>query len=570
MNTRRHTAPGLSSPIALASICLAACVAVEVLGAPPAAASDIAFAGTPVVCEPDTALSAAFAPDGEALYVHLGVQAVNLWPSLVALWPEALGGVVVLATLALAWVVFRRHRNRQIKGMPHCRRCNYELTPQVRPRDESDSTGSLFPFTWSPGVMCPECGTGLDQARPVLGRGLARRVAPTFAVWLCIVLGYGSMFALGVPRRGWVSEWLDLSSTWLVSHADSWAIRWLSPRVDSCDRVIEVDPATGAQRRIVATRWGYSVFELTLTPDGSTLFLSGGRDSLLAIDVQSGRALNRVRLPGQAGVEHRRPAVIGFSPDGTDAYVQWWNIAENKSGVSRWIWRTGTSAATLVEEAGYVDGQAGRASNWPRGFVLRDHRGTTDSSPSPRFVSVPNFMESFPTKSFVMRVHEGGSLARDMSVLPLPDHLSDPAVTLDGSTAILPSEYGSHVSGFDLDTGSMIGSIAAPDPATAGQCVLSRGNRYLVTDGIKGTCVRDTELKKWILSLHPPSGLYAPSSTVSADGRWVAAVCQGHTTTPTGQRGYVHRVVVWDLGDRRLVEGPEPGPADAASTNPAK
>ena len=143
-------------------------------------------------------MSIAFASDKPVLYVHSHVPMVNIWPNLVALWPELLGGVLAIATVLMVIVVLRMRSRPRTAGKPYCRRCNYDLSPQVRVRsvDGRDS------FEWDNAARCPECGTPLAGAKPITGCRFRRRAAPVVVGWLCLALAYCGLHVMRLPRGG--------------------------------------------------------------------------------------------------------------------------------------------------------------------------------------------------------------------------------------------------------------------------------------------------------------------------------------------------------------------------------
>jgi hypothetical protein len=240
------------------------------------------------------------------------------------------------------------------------------------------------------------------------------------------------------------------------------------------------------------------------------------------------------------------PTVIGFTPDGSGAYLQWCDRDRNVSGVALWPWRNGGEIASLAQAAGFTRDTGGQASNWPRIFSFRDHNGAAGAA---RFLSIPNFMEAYPTHKFVVMLHDGSTATRSIDVQPMPNAHQKPVVSADGTTLFLEGYDRANVLGVDLDSGETIGTVMLPVlGGGTGGLARSKGGRYLVIGDGRGLLVRDTEAKMWCVRLTLPASLYGPRPSVSPDGRWIAAVCQG------SNKSFFRRVVVWDLGDHRLVE----------------
>jgi len=513
---------------------------------PPAAyMPTIAPTHVPVFSGSDSVSSIAFAPDKPSLYVLSRILTANPWPNLVALWPEILGGIVALATLVFLLVLRGLKRRPRIVGKPYCRRCNYDLTAHTTP-NPSEYTKS---FTWPPAARCPECGTTLDRAKPVRGRRFAHRLAPALAIWLCLILPYAALFAFRTPRNNAAASWFDLSSTWAATNANSFALQRLGLKPLRTDHIVEVDLATGKVIRTVSLRGSTTYFTLAISPDGRTLFLqSRDKNTLDAISVATGRITSSTKLPGTPMVDVQNPTVLGFTPDGAAAYLQWWNDAGNKSGVARWNWRTGELNPSLTEVSGF----ARNPGNWPRLFGLRDHNGV---GAAPRFYSIVNFMETMSTKKFNITLHDGAGAPRSIDVQPLPNPMQHPAMSADGGTLYLSGESMKSMVGIDLNSGMRAGELE--NTANADHFANSASGRYVILSGIREIQVRDTAEKKWHLRATLSPALYASRASVSPDGRWLAAVCQGGDLGSPGKpSSIVHPVVIWDLGPHRLIEPP--------------
>ena len=538
---RPHTTKSPFALLPAACLTLTAITCAMAQTTPPAdGMPTVAPTHVPVFNGSDAVASIAFAPDKPSLYVLSHVLSANPWPSLVARWPEILGGIVALATVAFLLALLRLKRRPRIAGKPYCRRCNYDLTHQVIAATNPPTTSC----TWPTAARCPECGTPLDRANPIRGRRFSLRLAPPLAIWLCFVLPYAALFALRTPRNCAAMSWLDLSSTWAAANADSFALKWLGLKPSDTDQVVEVDLVTGKVIRTVGRRESKTHFTLAISTDGRTLFLQGrDTNALDAVGVATGRITHSTILPGTPIVDVRGPAVLGFTPDGSAAYVQWWNETANKSGVARWNWRTGKLDPSLAEVAGF----ARNPGNYPRLFGLRDHNAINGA---PRFYSIPNFMQTFPTKKFNIMLHDDSPTPQSIDVQPIPNPVQHPAVSADGNTLYLAGEYTTSMLGIDLNSGARIGPLQST--ANASHFVTTANGRYVVLSGMREVHVRDTAQKKWHLRATLPPVLYASRASASPDGRWLAAVCQGGGNPSP----FFNRVVIWDLADHRLIEPP--------------
>lgn len=481
----------------------------------------------PVFAGSDSVQSIAMAPDKPVLYVHVVVPTVNLWPSVVRLWPELLGGSVAVLALFLSVVLTRIRRRRRQRGCWYCRRCNYELAP---PRP-------------APAARCTECGVDLARVQPVRGRAFLRRAALPLGLWFVAAVGYAGMFVCGLPRNGRADTWLDWSSVWVARYADTPLMTWLKPTKGEGERVLQLDLAEGRVDRIVATRPRCTANPVGLSPRGDVLFICRDPQVIEAVSVRTGRVLNSASLPDYVYTGDS-PLILGFSVDGSTAYIQWGadDPGERHCGVVAWDWRHGNPSHPLPEVVPF-DQRFWRSA---RRFVLRDHRG---SGGGPRFVSLPLYHRD---ASYNILLHDGKEEPRRVEVAFGPEFRASTAISPDGSTMYITGSSSSHLLRFDLDTPGTAPRSYQHEPAGGDMIARSRDGRYLVVESGKGLSVLDTLKEKWRIKLVLPPKLYAPRVVLSPDGRWAAAVCQGGRP-----HSFIHRVVVWDLGEHRLVEDSE-------------
>lgn len=479
---------------------------------------------------PDGIRSAAFAPDRNSIYVHYTTPVFDTWGFLVAHWPEILGGALAVVSLVALLIAWRIARRRRTPGAPYCRKCNYDLTPQIA-RDDSGRFAKP-----SADTRCPECGVLLARARPVRGRRLAFRLMPVAAIWLVCAGAYASLWIARVPRDGRAARWFDLSSASLAELVSKRQWTALKKYVDEGDRVIEVDLAAGKIVRTVATRRSRTWTELAVTPDGSGVIIAGDEHGVLQlVSTRSGRRIAQVRLPERdCPLHHPRRAVIGFSPDGATAFVQWAGRETATCGVSAWNLHTGelvTVATTPSHRGAYIEA---------RDFMLR-------SASPPRLASIPGFGESFQTKSFIMRRHEAEPSAdrpAEFKVAPLPNPSQSRVITSDGSKAYLVAQYGRSLLRVDLNDGQTDGQLSAGPYPFDGALCLGRDDRYLVAGLHRHLAVRDTVERRWLAQLAFPHGLYGPATCISPDNRWIAAVLQAGTSG-----AFRHELVIWNLAE---------------------
>lgn len=232
----------------------------------------------------------AFGPSGDVGFAQTSVRVIDVWPVVVARWPEIGGAVLVVLTLGAGLVSRRRLRFTTGVGKPLCRRCGYEV-------DQAQG-------------LCPECGIDLRTRRPRIGRSRARRLAPVVVPVLALWVVYFVTLAIGVPRHGTVSTW----TSWPSELASRWAQRHKLdiPSSIGCATYRLTWRESASSRRLHETR-AFTGSWLACSPDGQ--FLLG--DSGCIFDVATGERwyIPSAVLPGQA-------VPIGFADDPSAAIYQ--------------------------------------------------------------------------------------------------------------------------------------------------------------------------------------------------------------------------------------------------------
>jgi hypothetical protein len=497
------------------------------------------------------------------LYVHSMAPTVNLWPNVVRLWPELLGGVVGMVTLVavfVAWRVWRRARRLE-RGKWYCRRCSYEIAGWPA-RAAGDRNGRAAEVAAA--GRCPECGVELAKRRPVRGRAWVRRpvVLAVAAVWLVAAGGYGWMLVAELPRGGRAGRWMDWSSMWLVKYKDERLVRWLEPRVVQGQVVVAIELEMGGGKemrpRVVTTRSRSSLMPIAASPDGAAIFLGRQDGTIRVVDARSGRLVREMSFPGVSFGGQRRPTIIGASPDGSVVYVHWHDPRQSKagprrSGVLGWEWRRGKTRELLVEHAASAPDESdvirsdGRTE--PPSYWLRDHGGRGGS---PRFVS--RVMPGWGRSPSVLSLHEEGRGSRRLEVDDL-EVTRGMAMSPDGgSVYFVQSVLGrseDRLHRVDLETGETISKVSFDGPLGEVRFAWSARGRWLVLVSEKGLVAYDTLKGEWGVRLSLPVGLWPrredAMAAISSDGAWVTVACMNRATSQ-------NVVALWDLGEHRLAE----------------
>ena len=506
----------------------------------------------------DGVQSIAFSPDGRYVYVHRFVRVINVWAVILQYWPKVMGGLLVLLTILLLFRVKRIWARPQASGTQYCRKCNYNLSSHSSVVGE----GATQRVVVMKDARCPECGVELRLRTPCRGRSGIRRVAMVGCMWLTTAMALGGLYLFEVLRDVSGVDGPFWPSTDLVRVADRLAPSRLGDLIDRANQVFEVDVISGEILRTVVIAQEYSFTPITMAPDGRTLFIQGpGPNDVSRYAISDGRMLSSVTYPGKTSISPSSggdSAAIGFSPNGGTAYVQWFDKDRVVNGVSAWNLAGGT-LETIVETAAYRDPK--NSSVWTRHFL------TCPGPGPPQFLSVPNFMEAFSTKTYRIRRHIPGQ-ADYVEYEPEPRLAShgQAAITPDGQLFINNSEDVENLVLIDLLTGETDAVIPAPSDEFLNftRNVISPDGAILASSSVKGVSLLNLKERRWIGTLEAPDGLIAGECYFSPDNRWLGVVFQktikgGTTKDPvTGiiyqtSDQFTHELVLWDMNSVRAM-----------------
>jgi hypothetical protein len=490
--------------------------------------------------------SAALSPDGSLLYVLVHGAFVDVGAVVAQYWPEWGAAGAGLLALPLLIVFIRRLRREQRDGEPYCRRCNYNLS--ARTPDQS---------------RCPECGVELAKRTPVRGRRAWKRAAPWLAALLVVLGAYGALWAFRVPRgAAWLNPgWASASALKLV---DRKGLEWLKQYRKQGDVVIEVDASTGERRRTVCGRASSTYFHLVMTPDGSGFYLiraDGNGVDLISTRTGAARATFQpappMRLSPAKGAPSRGDfcsevggnAIIGHTADGS-AILSYWS--DSSAVASATVWNPATGEVTHVASTpAYIDNRSGRSYCTGRQFV---RVGRVEPV---QVISVPLFMEAFPTKSFEVRWFDwAGNQTRTVDLKTTVSPHGLPAVMPDGQLAIFAEQYGKSLISLDLNTGEEAGRVDLDNIGLLSPVLAPDGIRLLVGGmrGMRAIQVRDVQRREWTSSLASPTGFYGPRAITSPTAGRAAAVFQGPQKGPAK---WTFCAAIWDIPTARA-EGAKP------------
>lgn len=493
--------------------------------------------------------SAALSPDGKTVY--FGVVGDAMRPDLLldaaAPYLAVLFGVLGLLILVLG--VRRVATRPQHSSKSYCRKCNYDLTPSSAP----SSTPSV----------CPECGTSLATRPPKRGRRKARRLLPPVALAaLCIVFTAALLIA---PL--WSGPTLRALGLGLVD-PPPFVRRVLSPAVQKqsvgmSERLLSA-PALGGTPTPLRTI--IRMFApLAIAPDGTSFFAGDIARGLFQYDARTGRRIQRAPMSDRVMVEVNTHSIIGFTPDGRGAYVQW-STRDMKPGVAMRI--SGTCGVSLWNLDTNTIQDVFSTVPWsepPNNFPQPGPFWMQSSHPDWRFIQTPSFSQAYATKLWPVRAFtlEG---KQDLASHPNIDPSGAPAFSREAGLVFTTANYGEKLVAISAKDGSIVGEITPQSRIgrfgdSLAFCEL---RQWLAVPDIRNTIfIRDIRAKKWIAALAFPTDCYAPRINFSDDGTTLAAVFQRNVPlnapgTKVGGINATHDLIVWDLRQFTLQALPTP------------
>lgn len=493
---------------------------------------------------------AVFSPDGETVHALVTSPAVNVWTLLVYFWPEVLGAVALLTAVVCVPMLWRILARRRIVGEPHCRKCNYCLR--------------------GVGERCPECGA--STARPVIGRATWRRTLPFALPLAVVVLGYGALWAIQLPRSGPASSWLH----WWSEDLAPWAAKYkvsLKQWETEWRRWIAFGVKSGVRRPSqIKTRVNH-VYDVT--PDGRFAIVSTGwtkRDArVLAIDIGTGEVIGAVapvELSPQPTSDPNSYWVhdcLGFAADNRTAYLE--VIALKDYQASLGAWNVSSSEIRVIGDLG-------------RDAV---RRVTQSGLPMPKLWLVPSSASlryltderKHAAREHNLRLHET-STGVVIRTFELPELVYGIAMTKTGRFAYFDRsaqrDLGIQLSGvaqaargqfwrLDLQTEEVTSvlplrdpyeysSVDLCEPSSIGRLLIARATRmkgsWIQFSVTAAFLVGDLATEQWIGYFACPEALEegAQRTRLSADARRMAVWCEYSRTKSQPEKRHL---VIYDL-----------------------
>lgn len=285
-----------------------------------------------------------FSADGESLYAATFAEMLDLrvivgeetgWVAL---------ALIVPLLLVVAVCIWRVRVRPQRRGGVYCKRCNFEVGPSLQAGIE----------------RCGECGTGFAKKPPVTGRSRWVRWAPAgvFSVLvLAVTIGVYSPWTKQAVSE-WAAKQVGASGWWfevLRGAGVPMKVKW----VCGGSRLIEVDAATGEQKRAILIRRG-RIAEMRLMPDGKTLLVNDW-SRLEAVSVEDGRRVAVFHPFDDAVIRVWFTRRAEFCDGGASVLLNWWRNSEEGVYLTAWNPVTGdqrevVSARTIMKMRSRVSG----------------------------------------------------------------------------------------------------------------------------------------------------------------------------------------------------------------------
>lgn len=455
-----------------------------------------------------------FSPDGNTAYCLVAAQRIDLWALGRQWWPELLGGALTLLVLAYLLVLLRVLRRPQIRGTPHCRKCNYDVTVQapasVLPRSER-----RYP---APGTLCPECGTDLSRKRPRRGRTSARRLlVPSILLAICAA-GYIALHAARVPRTGPLNNAPEMWSSWVDDFAEQRQLAAILKHKTHVAQIIRVDTRSGTILGTLRTLRGYPAGDMRVSPDGRFIAVVGNKTTLLWIRTSNGRTVART-----SSGDIQRVVELLDSAESLWVYYSAVDQSAAESYLLRWRPSDGVKETVIAETASQatvaVNGTKAYVDN--RYAVLRRLDGIAT-------MSAPSFEEAFRRQRYELTVRgpieNGSQVERTIRITEARTSSSPLVMTPDGNTLFLTASIDGII-GFDVRSGQRLGTLKPAPSQIPGYtlAISADGERLFVPVFRHSILIRDITRKRWVAQLNYPEEYYQTRLEASTDGRWLAA-----------------------------------------------
>jgi hypothetical protein len=493
-----------------------------------------------------------FSPDGRTAYVAVDGYGVDLWAAGLHRWPAIGGGLVGLVTLVYI-LIFTRIRSRpQVKGDPHCRRCNYHLIAHA-PLAVAPKSRRVAP---APGTRCPECGADLTRKRPRKGRGMVARLWPATALLLACAAGYAWLWIAGIPSAANSSDAPRLWWRWLDRYAESHQLTALLQHSMPVTRVMTVDTQSGAITGCLRTMRGNGCHGIIVSSDGKHLAIAEGTDQVVWVSTRTGWAQGSTTggFFMSSGIPGAEPLVIGLDGPPTDPWIYYCAAVPQgcRSRLYKWRPRTGEQVIVIDEPAFAMASGASTSRPWVRRYALAG-RGE-----ELRSVSAPDFEMAYTQNKYVMTLRAPGRTDGSAGDVEREIQASSDActsmvhVTPDGRRAFVSCGPSQGVCGYDLATGQSLGQLrpAHPEVVSHEAMAISADGRLMYVPVFeRSILVRDMQEQKWIARLTYPDEFIAPNLALSHDGRWLAATPFKSTGAGATGAQYVHELFLFDLSE---------------------
>lgn len=521
---------------------------------------------------PEGVQGIAMNPVAPTVYVHVHQQLVDPLAAVIAYWPWVL---TPLAVLLLAFILWRTRRilsRPQRKGVPHCRKCNYDLSGRVEAtttvplslaalsEGEGRGEGSIppgLPTSSTPltpsSSRCPECGRPLTPRSIRQGRSTHRRLVPLATPTALLFASVGAIVAVAF---GWRPKLPAHPSPTLQRFADSLGLTPPAALTVKASVLLEVDLATGKRLgTVLAHAPPFEDFELS--PSGDTIVvLAAPQGPFVQYSTRSGLERRRLDVPHVPRTSDRRDTICGFAQDNSAVYLR---VSDSQSGptarIARWSLVDG-SVSTAAEVP--IDAKNDLLASLKTRVRYIAHRAFVIPGAKSRIVampSIPNYPDGMP---FPITINDGpGQPVASASLAIWPSYGACPHP--DGSRLYLAGQHGLVI--VDTTTLGVIARIAPPEARSrmsgfdvgvdaAGSLVMVDS---LFPDRDSGGTLElwDTRASTWRTPLRIPKDWQASNAQFSSDAQFVAAIGLNVPRAPAPRE-----LIIWNIAALRA--GPTP------------
>ena len=285
--------------------------------------------------------------------------------------------------------------------------------------------------------------------------------------------------------------------------------------------------------------------EMTMAPDGGSVFLYDDVDGFVRLDARTAEAIAVAPMKGRWPANVFVPFVIAFTSDGSGAYVQWVEPHHRatvgpysrKCGVSLWSLEKNTVTDLVVVECWY---DRGVHVGFPSEFAV------AQTGVEWQVLEWPETMQSYKTGSWILRSHSTRGSVELGNVVGV-DNAAHPELSVGMRKLCVMGDAGKIVE-IPIDHVRDARRVRSPSSGVLSRSLaICESRQWLWTDAMNDRFyIRDLRRGQWLAACEIPRGSYLLSPSFSKDGSRVLAIRQENPTTIEPNQK-TKELLVWDL-----------------------